>query len=325
MHLSRRRSAVCLALACAVTAALSGCGSQASPGTPGSAPILTAFYPLQYVAERVSGSTAVRSLTPPGAEPHDLELSPAAVAQVGQASLVVYIAGFQPAIDQALAAHPDTPTVNAAALVDLIALTADQASQAEAAPEVCAVPTGDEPTSCADPADPEASAYDPHIWLDPTRLATIADAVAEQLSALDPDQAATYRANAQSLRTDLEALDQEFATGLATCQSRHLVATHAAFGYLAERYDLTQLSVVGIDPDAEPSPARLRQVAGSLAPEVTTIFFESQASPQVADALAGQAGLTARQLDPLETSDDATYLERMRANLATLSEALRCS
>jgi zinc transport system substrate-binding protein len=265
--------------------------------------VLVSFYPLQFLAERIAPAGAtVATLTPPGAEPHDLELSPAQVADIGRANLVIYLSGFQPSVDEAIAARAPAHVVDAATLTHLESLAADGAST-----ESGGVP-------------------DPHFWLDPLRMEPVADAIASQLTAIVPDDAAGIAERRDAVVGDLAALGTRFTDGLATCQLTTIVVTHAAFGYLARRYGLTQLSVGGIDPDSEPSPARIREVAASLeGTGVTTVFFESQASPDIARTLADQAGLTAEVLDPLEASAPGDYLTRMDTDLATLRGALECT
>ncbi|MDR1151657.1 MAG: metal ABC transporter substrate-binding protein [Bifidobacteriaceae bacterium] len=299
--LRRGAAAVAAILATAATAGCSPSGPTTGDGQRVS--ILVSFYPLQFLAERIAGPDAtVTSLTPPGAEPHDLELSPAQVAEIGRANLVVYLSGFQPAVDEAIAARTPAHVVDAAALTQL-------------------QPLGDDGAS----AD-SGAVLDPHFWLDPSRMAPVAQAIAKELAAIVPDQATTIDASRDAVTDDLTALDTRFTEGLATCERRTVVVTHAAFGYLAQRYDLTQLSVGGIDPDSEPSPARIREVAAALeGTGVTTVFFESQASPSIARTLAEQVGLTAEVLDPLEASAPGDYITRMDTDLATLRAALECS
>src|SRR5690606_26922081 len=114
-----------------------------------------------------------------------------------------------------------------------------------------------------------------HVWLDPTRLAAIGDALADQLRDIDPDHADDYAATAATLAQQLAALDTEYAEGLASCQRRELVVSHAAFGYLADRYNLTQIAVAGLSPEDEPTPQRLAEVIHEAERhDATTIFFE---------------------------------------------------
>ena len=173
-------------------------------------------------------------------------------------------------------------------------------------------------------------AADPHFWLDPTRLADVATALGDDFARRDPANAADYRANAAALVADLDALDAEFRAGLAQCRTRELVTGHAAFGYLAERYDLHQEGVAGVSPDIEPDAATLRDLSAHVRDAgVTTVYSESLVSPALAETVAREAGARVAVLDPLEGITDASrgrdYLEVMRANLATLRAGQECS
>ncbi|CAN5173430.1 zinc ABC transporter substrate-binding protein [soil metagenome] len=272
-----------------------------SPGNAGDGrpSVLASFYPLQLVAQQVGGDRVdVTSLTPPGAEPHDLELSPAQVVQVGNADLVVYLSHFQPAVDDAVVAAPPAHVVDAATLTTLMPLAG------------------------------ESGTLDPHFWLDPSRMPAIARAVADQLSIVDPAGAATYAANATALAARFDALDAEYASGLATCADQAFVTSHAAFGYLAARYHLEQVAISGLDPEADPSPERLAQI-GQIVKDrgIRTIFFETLVSPKVAETLAADLGVQARVLDPLEGVSDPSqdYFSIAEANLSALKMALSCS
>ncbi|WP_454051332.1 metal ABC transporter substrate-binding protein [Cellulomonas sp. Marseille-Q8402] len=297
------RTTRALGLAIAASAALAAC----SPGDGDDRhAVVAAFYPLQFVAERVGGErVAVASLTPPGGEPHDLELSPSAVAGLGDADLVVYLSGFQAATDDAVASTAPAHVVDAA-----------EAAGLEAHPDGTRT------------AGPGSGDLDPHLWLDPARLASVGHQVADALAAVDPAHADDFTAAADALAADLDALDAELADGLAACRGATLVASHEAFGYLAQRYGLHQVGISGIDPEVEPSPARLREVAATVQAEgVETLFFETLASPKVTRTLADDLGVGTAVLDPLEglaADDDRDYLDVMRDNLDALRTGLVC-
>src|SRR6185312_4405980 len=125
--------------------------------------------------------------------------------------------------------------------------------------------------------------------------------VAERLGAVDGANADAYLDRATAFKAELATLDKEFEDGLKTCARRDIVTSHAAFGYLAAKYSLTQVPISGISPEAEPSPQRVAEVA-ALAREkgVTTIFFETLVSPKVAETLAREVGAKAEVLDPIE-------------------------
>lgn len=276
--------------------------------------VVAAFYPLQFVAGRVGGDAVkVTNLAKPGAEPHDLELNPGQVAQVSDAKLIVYLKGFQPAVDEAVAQNGGDRAFDVA----------------EVQPLHDAAAGGDSHEGEASPAPEEGGGKDPHVWLDPTRLATIADRLAERLGKADPGHAADYTARAKALRTDLETLDKEYVQGLTTCQRRELVTSHTAFGYLAERYQLEQVGITGLAPETEPTAQRLAEVAKEAKEHgATTIFFETLVSPKVAETIAKEVGARTEVLDPIEglqPGSTGDYLSVMRSNLAALKTALSCS
>lgn len=301
---------------------LAACGSSSSEtagGSGGTGPssddgklqLVASFYPLQYAAERVGGDgVTVANLTKPGAEPHDLELNPQDVAAVADADLVVYLSGFQPSVDDAVASEAGDRAFDAApaARLDLTGVDEEHADEG----------TADEGTA------------DPHFWLDPTRLADVGDALADRLAKADPDQADTFTANAAAFRKDLEALDAELEAGLSSCANTDIVTSHQAFGYLAQRYGLTQVGIAGLSPEAEPDAATIARVADFVTEnKVATIYYETLVSPAVAETVAAETGAATAVLDPIEGISDASaaqdYLGVMRANLESLKAGQPCS
>jgi zinc transport system substrate-binding protein len=257
--------------------------------------VVAAFYPLAWAAERVGGDQVkVRNLTPPGAEPHDVELTPRDVERIRSADVVIYLgAGFQPAVEDAVEGADGT--------------TVDVLEGIELAPAN---------------EDEEGLTQDPHIWLDPTRYAAAVETIADSLDRPDEGRA---------LVDELQELDRQFEAGLADCDRRELVTTHAAFGYLADRYGLEQISISGLTPEAEPTPRALEQIIDRVrASGATTIFFETLVSPRLAETVARETGAETAVLDPLEglSEEDldrgADYLSVMRDNLAALHRGLGC-
>ncbi len=354
--------------AAAVLLPLAGCGSaggEAAAGTGTSAggaepalAVAASFYPLQWVTEAVAGErAAVTSLTAPGVEPHDLELSPREVGAAVDADVLVTLGGFQPAVDAAAAERGEGAVVDVAGAADLevhptAAAEDDHADHtgdehADATDghehaeddhahdaEETGGATGDahaEDEHAADDGHDHGLAEDPHFWLDPQRMASVAAAVADGLAAADPDGAATYQENLAAVTADLTALDEEYAAGLATCESRDLVTSHEAFGYLAERYDLVQRGVQGVGGGgSEPTPTRLAEVADFVEENgVRTIYTETLLDPAVAETVAAETGATTAVLDTLEGLTDASpaddYPGVMRANLEVLRTGQGCS
>jgi zinc transport system substrate-binding protein len=269
--------------------------------------VVASFYPLAYAAERVGGDRVqVANLTPAGAEPHDLELTPKQIDQLLDADLVLDLGrNFQPAVEKA-AEQRDGPTVK---LLDVLPIK-----------------TG---AKLVNEDDPQA--LDPHVWLDPVLMGDIVTQVQRALTKADPSGRATYKRNADSFRAQLTALDARYADGLANCERKLIVTSHEAFGYLARRYGLKQEGVAGLSPDAEPDPKRLADLTDLVKREgVTVIFTEELLSPRIADTLAREAGVRTAVLDPLEgltaakQKRGATYTSVMHENLAKLRDALGC-
>ncbi|MBI9114348.1 metal ABC transporter substrate-binding protein [Sanguibacter suaedae] len=314
---SRARRAALVTTASAVLAlAVGGCATEPDDGR---VQVLASFYPLQYVTEQVGGDlVTVESLTPPGAEPHDLELSPAHARKVADADLVVYLSDFQPAVDEAVAAQAPEHVVDAA----------DAAALEDGREEGHEGETAEEHAEHADEDEHDHGSLDPHFWLDPTRLAAVSEDVVAELSAVDPANADAYAARGAELVAGLTDLDAEYSSALQQCEGSVLVTSHEAFGYLAERYGLEQVGISGIDPEADPSPARLREVSDVVREnDVSTIYFETLASSKVTDTLASDLGVGTAVLDPLEglTDPESDYRSVMLSNLESLRTGLGCA
>ena len=299
----------------AVGQLLAACGGASDDAGTGTGPrVLASFYPLEYVAERIAGDHAeVSALTSPGAEPHDLELTLEQIAALEEADVVVFSRGFQPAVDEAVDQVGTDDVVDAAEVADLVPPDEDSAAHEDGEE---ALDHGDE-------------AVDPHFWLDPTRLATVAAAVEERLAVVDPAHADDYATNLADLQGDLEDLDTDAERGLAQCARDTVVVSHDAFGYYTDRYGLELEAINGLSPDAEPSPAHLRELSDLIEEKgVTTVFSERLATAELADTLAGDLGLETDVLDPIEGLSDETadedYLSLMRVNLAAIQEANDC-
>jgi zinc transport system substrate-binding protein len=284
-----------------------GCGgeepTEALPGTERTR-VVAAFYPLAFAAERVGGEAVeVTNLTPPGAEPHDLELSARDVGRIHDADVVLYLGGgFQPALERALAGRG----VRGVDLLEGIELRHED----------------EDGHGHDDAGHDDADGIDPHVWLDPRRYARLVERIGTELDA---------GPRASSLVAELEALHEEYEQGLSDCERREIVTSHASFGYLAERYGLEQVAISGLSPEAEPSARDLERVIEEVQEHgATTVFFETLVSPRLAETVARETGAETAVLDPLEgLTPDAEargddYFSVMRRNLGALREALGC-
>lgn len=320
----RRRSLFTLAGLMSGAAALSACtggtGSGGGAGSGGEGPVVIATcYPVAFLAGRLGGDALnVVNLATPGADAHGLELSVRQVAQLQEAALVVQIPGYQAAIDDAIASQGTESVLDVSSVIEL--LPAGEGEEHEDHAE-----DSHEQEANAEEDSHEGHDHgptDPHFWHDPLRMADLSDALAERLGEVLPEQASAFTEHATALRGELEELDTELAGMFdPVAGERPFVTSHAAYTYLASRYDLHQIGISGVDPEVEPSPQRLLELEHVIEDEgVTTIFFETTASPKVAQTLADNVGVQAEELDNLETqlSEDADYPQVMRDNASKL-------
>ena len=321
-----------LAAACAAATALalSACSSTAPSSTSGAKDgtltVMASFYPLQYLAEKIGGEhVTVTSLTPAGAEPHDLELSPKTVDALSSADAVIYLAGFQSAVDEAIEQQAPKTVIDVSPAVQLVEAGVDANHPSEEEDE------GTDETQSSEADGHEDHHHDmsadPHFWLDPVRMANAATLVGDKLAEANPANAEMYKTNAKALKDELTSLGNDLVSKTSTCQIKTFVTAHTAFGYLADRTGLTQVGISGLDPDSSPSPARLAEISQIAKDQgVTTIFTEALIDPKIAQTLADDLGITTAVLDPIESQTDPSkdYSGVMNDNINALTKALNC-
>ncbi|MFD7874275.1 metal ABC transporter substrate-binding protein [Streptomyces sp. NPDC059766] len=320
MNVRRRHiSGVAIAVACALgLTGLTSCTTDsAAAAGAGQFDVVASFYPMAFLAERIGGGHVhVTSLTKPGQEPHDLEVSVRQRVRLEEADAVLYLKGLQPTVDEVVAQSEARTKIDAAALTTLERHGTEVGGHA-------AEHDGDDHGH----DHGETAGKDPHIWLDPVKYAEVARGVGAAFEKADPKHAADYRRNTAALVGELGELDTRFREGLAGTGSKVFITTHAAFGYLAERYGLTEEAVSGLDPESEPSVNRVKDLETmARADGVTTVFYETLVSDRTARTIAKDAGLRTDVLDPIEGITDSSrgtdYFSVQEANLKALQTAL---
>lgn len=297
-----------------IFAATAGCfganQERQPPPATGRILVVAAFYPLYEFSRAVGGDRVeVTNLVSAGVEPHDFDPSPRELERIQRARLLVYIGeGFQPGLERAIGAA-NAPNLVAIDVVEGMALMEGREKE----------------------KDHDDGGLDPHVWLDPVAAKDLVGKVRDALAKVDPAGKDSYAANAHAYLARLDQLDQEFRQGLSSCARREFMTSHEAFGYLARRYSLTQTAISGSSPEAEPSPARLKEIVeAARAKKAKVIFFETLVSPKVAEVVAREIGAQAMVLNPVEglTAEEQKqgkdYLAIMRQNLANLRIALEC-
>lgn len=318
-----RPLAVLVACTTALGITLAGCGGEAETGSADKLSVVTSFYPLQFIAERVGGDAVqVTTLTAPGVEPHDLELTPQQVGSITEAKVVLYEKHLQPAVDEAVEQNAKETGFDIAPAAKLAETGVEEHGHEEGEHA--------EDEQAGEEHKEGEESLDPHFWLDPQRYADVVTAVADRLAQADSANADDYRQRATTLREELTKLDGEFKTGLQTCKVKTFVTSHEAFAYLAKRYGLEMVGIAGFTPDTEPTPARRKEVQEIVRREqVTTIFYEELVSPKVAESIAQDLKVKTAVLSPIEGLSDANssedYFSLMRKNLQELRKANGCT
>lgn len=310
-HISKIAIAAATALG---LGALSACSSDsaAAPNTD-KFDVVASFYPMAFLAEQIGGDHVnVTSLTQPGQEPHDLEISAKQTAALQESDAVLYLKNLQPSVDDAVAQSEVKTKIDAASLTTL---------------EKHGNEVGGHAAEHDDHENEELAGLDPHIWLDPVRYSQVAEGVGKAFEKADPDHAADYKKNTATLVKKLGALNTQFEDGLKNTKTKVFITTHAAFGYLAERYGLTEEAINGLDPESEPSAARVKDLEKmAKADGVTTVFYETLVSDKTAKTIAADANLKTDVLDPIEgitsKSRGKDYFSVQEANLKALQTAL---
>ncbi|MEU2781900.1 MULTISPECIES: metal ABC transporter substrate-binding protein [Streptomyces] len=305
---------------------LSACSTDSAAAGGGRFDVVASFYPMQFLAERIGGDHVhVTALTEPGQEPHELELSLHQRAELEESDAALFLSGLQPSVDEAIEQSGLKTKIDAADLTKL-----EDHGDVEHDHGHGGGHSGEEHSAeehSEEHSEQDSHHLDPHVWLDPVKYAEIAEGVGTAFAKADPEHAADYRENTDALVDRLRALDTELRDGLKNTKTKVFFTNHASFGYFAERYGLTQEAISGVDPESEPSPARIKELRDEArADGVTTVFYETLVSGKTAKTLARDAGLRTDVLDPLEgitgKSRGDDYFAVMEANLTALKKAL---
>lgn len=295
---------------------LAGCGSPVGKTADSGVKkikVVATMYPVYEFFKQVGGDKIdVVMLIPPGAEPHDWEPTAKDIVQIKEAKIFAYQgADFEP-VEKLL--HKDILGNALAVEVSkdvkkLEASAEDEEEEGHAGSE---------------------HRFDPHTWLDPVAAQQEVNTILQALISVDEKNAAYYRQNAQAYTEKLAALDSQYQKALAGKTRKEIVTSHKAFGYLANRYGFTQLGIMGLSPDAEPTPDKMAKIAAFCREhQVKYIFFETLTSPKLAQTLAKETGAELLVLNPIESlteeemKEGKNYLTIMGENLVNLQKALQ--
>lgn len=310
---------------------LSGCGNSNKAGEDqgDKLKIVASFYPVVEFTKQIAGDHAeVIGLIPSGAEPHDWEPSPKDVTAILEADVFVYNGIVEGWAEKTLASAKNNHRIDVEASkgIELMEGTHDHDhDHGEEGHEE----KGSDEDSHKEEDHVEDKHLDPHVWLDPALAQQEVRHIQAALEQVDPEHKADYKKNADVYIEKLKALDEKFKSELSGVKHKEFVTQHAAFGYLAKAYGLTQIPIAGLSPDEEPSPEEMvKVVAFAREHKLKTIFFETLVDPKIAQTIADEIGAKTDVLNPLEglTEEDSSkgldYIGIMSNNLAGLVKAL---
>ncbi len=268
--------------------------------------ITTSFYPLYFFTSAIVGDKAsVVNITPAGAEPHDYEPTPNDIAMIERSRIVVLNGGGLEAWGDAIRKN-----IN---------------------PQKTTVVVAGEGLTTQTVIEDDKKIIDPHVWQSPILAKQMVQKILAAIILADPQNSEYYTEHAAALLSQLDALDQDYRSGLLACTRKDFVTSHAAFGYMASTYGLVQVPIAGISPDTEPSPKQLAGITQFVRDhKITIIFFESLVSPKLSQTIAKETGASTMVLDPIEGLSDEdlrtgrNYLTVMKDNLKNLQTALTC-
>src|SRR5690625_2977274 len=271
--------------------------------------LYTSLYPLQYVAEQIGGNTiSVHSILPPGADAHTYEPSSKDIISIAKGDLFFYLGAGMEAY-------------------------AETVAQSLASQDVKLVEIGEDTSLfIKDESDHDHDHhgdYDPHIWLDPIRLAQVAEIIKNELITSNPNLKDLYEENYQILVDRLTELDQSFQHVISKKENKHILVSHAAYGYWEDRYGIKQISVHGLSSSDEPSQKELTSIIQQTKEyHLKYILFEKNTSNRVSEIIRDEIGAKTEVIHNLEVlteqdiEDNQDYLSIMEANFDTLDKVL---
>jgi zinc transport system substrate-binding protein len=278
--------------------------------------VLTSIFPLQEFAAAVAGDRGeVALFLPPGAGVHTWQPRPGDIMRLASSDLFISVgSGLEPWLPDVLRAIP-----------------AGRVRTLEVSRGLPLLPAGGgEDEGGAE--EHHDGPFDPHVWLDLDLDRTIVDQIAGALAGIDPEGAGYFENNAAAYKELLRAVDSRYKEGLKDCAGREfVVAGHAAFGYLARRYGLVQLSLFGLSPDSQATPKQMMKIVSDCRKAgIGTIFFENSVSPDLARTLAAEINgrvlvlSSGHNLTRDEMRRGVTFLDFMEGNLRSLRQGLGC-
>lgn len=324
-----------LSVAAAGTLLLGGCASNEETNTAEETndqlTVYASTFALKSFAEEIGGDRVrVEMVIPPGADPHTYEPTSKQMTDIAEADLFLTVGHdlepYVESMEKSLASENVT-FVKTAEDVKLLS--------AEDTVHVHGEDDGHEheEDEHAEEGHSEDDGhnhgqYDPHVWLDPTNAVSMAEAIEAAFSEQAPDYKDEFADRLSAFKEEAETLDAELKAAVEGGSKSELLVTHAAYGYLADRYGFEQLPIAGLTPSEEPSQQALKRVIEEAQlHDLKYIAFEDTVTPKVAEVVKSELGAETVTIYNLESVTkeqmDQSYFDLMRENVKALETALK--
>lgn len=330
-----------LTVAFASTSILAACGSNTDSSTSDDkkTEIYTSTFATAAIAREIGGNQVnVKMIVPPGADPHSYEPTSKQLTEIAKGDLFLLtgttLEPYSKKIQESLKGT-DVRFVETSKDVTLLESDATLHAHEEEGhteDEHAHEEAGHDDHATDEHAHEEEEhdhgKYDPHVWLDPVNAKAMARSITVALSKEVPKDKATFEKNLKAFDQQADALDKEFKQAVADGSKKELLVTHAAYGYLAERYGFTQLPIAGISPSDEPSQKQLAAlVKEARMHDLKYVAFEETVSPKVARVIQKEIGAKSVTIHNLESvtksQQNSSYFKLMEENVQTLEQALQ--
>ncbi|MFA5347115.1 MAG: metal ABC transporter substrate-binding protein [Methanoregula sp.] len=292
---------------------LSGSALPTNPGQGGRVQVVTSFRPFTLLVKPVGGDhIIITQILPPGADPHEYEPTPNDAVALKNGRIFFYAGPFLEPWAEDLAASSN-PGIRRVTFADAI-------------PE----PVYDQMKSRY--ADFPNMTQDPHLWLSPQLTQYYVAYIARRLSETDPENASDYQENAAVFEKRLEQLDTDYREGFSNCTTRTFLSSHSFLDYIAASYNLTQISIAGMSPDAQPSMKQMSAIIGeSKAHNVRGVLVEPEEAEDLSKSVSAELNLPLYSFTTMEvlpkgllTESDTDYVAIMENNLQEMKKAMLC-
>lgn len=321
--------------------------------------IITTLYPQYDFARTIAPDAEVKLLLPAGIEPHSYEPTPRDIESIQNADLFIYTGEeMEPWVEDFVADLPEAKVLDLSASITLMESDhshdhseekdhnhtdnhsddhayddhIDDHSHEDEHSHEHEEEHSDHSEEMEQDHDHEHGEFDPHYWLDFTNAVTMVETISAKLSEIDSTNASTYATNSQALIADLEALDASYASTLSQCEEDTvIIAGHSAFGYLTERYGLTQEAAQEFSPNAEPSSTRVVELIELVnEKEAGAVFTEELLSDRLGQTISAETGAQVLQITPAgnisrdDLDANVSFIDIMESNLESFATGLSC-